>query len=426
MKLSRPSFVEQLERLAYNYCEKKFLLAVSGGVDSMVLLWLMHELKLPLEVAHVNYGLRGKDSDKDCELVQRFCAERSIPFHLYKCTAADKKPDGSIQLWARELRYNFFFKLLEDRKLDLIVTAHHLNDQLETFLINLSKASGIKGLSGIPSNKNRILRPLLSFSKEEIYRFARAEQIPFREDVSNQKSDYLRNKIRNEIIPKLEELNAAFIENFRKSQAYLSEASDFMLDQVDKLRQDLTISENENEITLDREKLAGAHPFARYHLLDSFGLHNREEQQKIFTAASGSFFYSDKWQMEVRRNTLIFKAKSLPTQADEIILEATDRIDLRDLIFPSANKTWEVDFAKVALPLRLRSRRSGDRIFPVGMNGSKTVSKFFKDEKIPILARYSPKILADATGKVLGVVPYRQDRRSLPDDKTINKIYILL
>lgn len=192
--LKKSSFRNQLENLVRQPQKHTYLIAVSGGADSMVLASLFQDLrehiqdkKFNIQIAHVNYKLRGEDSDLDQKIVQNFCEKNHIKFHLYEVSGKDNKPENSIQLWARELRYNFFKKIQEQEKLDFLVTAHHLNDQLETFIINLSKAAGINGLSGIPSSNNNILRPLLSFSKNEIYQFAELNSIEFREDLSNKK-----------------------------------------------------------------------------------------------------------------------------------------------------------------------------------------------------------------------------------------------
>ncbi|WP_346983296.1 tRNA lysidine(34) synthetase TilS [Chryseobacterium sp. POE27] len=214
--LKASDFKNQLENLVRYSAMKTYLLAVSGGVDSMVLAHCFNDLRLQFQVAHINYKLRGKDSDLDQKVVQDFCKKNNIKFHLYEVSGKDKKPENSIQLWARELRYHFFSQIQEKENLDFLVTAHHLNDQLETFIINLSKAAGINGLSGIPANENNILRPLLPYTKEEIYTFAKENHIEYREDLSNQKNDYLRNKIRHEIVPKLLETNDHFLENFKK------------------------------------------------------------------------------------------------------------------------------------------------------------------------------------------------------------------
>ena len=164
------NFKENLEVLGEDIFSKKFLLAVSGGADSMVLSHLFrffdsaqNDKGLEFQVAHVNYHFRGEDSNLDQKIVEDFCKKNDIKFHLKDVSEEEKTQMKSLQNWARELRYDFFFKILEEENLDYVVTAHHLNDELETFFINLSRGSGIKGLSGIPKNENSILRPLLKF-----------------------------------------------------------------------------------------------------------------------------------------------------------------------------------------------------------------------------------------------------------------------
>ena len=216
------SFLENLENLGENISTKKFLLAVSGGADSMVLSHLFRISSFEFQIAHVNYHFRGEDSNLDQKVVENFCSENQIKIHLKSISEEEKSNMKSLQNWAREIRYDFFFKILEEENLDYIVTAHHLNDELETYIINLSRGSGIKGLSGIPKNENRILRPLLKFTKNEIYAFAKENSIDFREDKSNEKDDYLRNKIRNQLTPKIVEIFPNFLEQFGESLSYLS------------------------------------------------------------------------------------------------------------------------------------------------------------------------------------------------------------
>ncbi|WP_308004042.1 tRNA lysidine(34) synthetase TilS, partial [uncultured Chryseobacterium sp.] len=205
--LNVDNFQNQLKNIVDSPENRSYLLAVSGGADSMVLAHCFNDLGIHFQIAHINYKLRGEDSDLDQKTVADFCERNHIKFHLYKVSEKDQKPEHSIQLWARKLRYEFFRNIQREENLEFLVTAHHLNDQLETFIINLSKAAGINGLSGIPANDNHILRPLLNFTKKEIYEFAEENNIEYREDLSNKKSDYLRNKIRNEIVPKLLETN---------------------------------------------------------------------------------------------------------------------------------------------------------------------------------------------------------------------------
>jgi len=432
MKLSRSAFEKQLQNLAKLSENQTYLLAVSAGADSMVLLHLFNELRgsgYQFQVAHINYKLRGKDSDSDQKVVENFCRKNDIKFHLYKVSEKDKKPDNSIQLWARDIRYKFFREIQEKENLDFLVTAHHLNDQLETFIINLSKASGINGLSGIPANENKILRPLLNFSKEEIYRFAEENKIDFREDLSNKKNDYLRNKIRNEIVPKLSETNEQFLENFRKSILYLNQTKDFVHRQIEEIEKNILIKSEEN-ITLDKEKLNQETVFIQFEILKKYGFNQPDEIKKIFIAETGSIFYSKEYKLIINRNELIFiKLDSDIEIQEEIILTNTTELHQKHFsidisqyieIIEEINKdfNWEFDAEKLAYPLKLRTKNEGDLFYPISFPGKKKVSKFFRDEKLSILAKQKIWLLADANDYVLGIIPFRQDRRYAKDEKT--------
>lgn len=423
------SFKNQLENLVRNPENHRYLLAVSGGADSMVLASLFQGLGLTCQVAHINYKLRGTDSDLDQKTVQDFCEKNHIPFHLYEVSEKDKKPENSIQLWARELRYRFFREIQEQQNLKFLVTAHHLNDQLETFIINLSKASGINGLSGIPAGTSNTIRPLLNFSKKELYEYAEENKIDFREDLSNKKSDYLRNKIRNEIVPKLLETNDHFLENFKKSSSHLNQTKDFVQKQIEEIENKLTVFNPEYKI-LSKEKLDQESAFVQFEILKKYGFDREEEIPKIFTAENGSSFFSKDYQLMINRNELILVDKNKRQETkDELHLiegfdfsENTISISLENTIdnIEGINNgfEWEFDAAKLQFPLRLRKQQDGDEFFPVAFPGKKKVSKFFRDEKLSILARPKIWILCDGHNSVLGVIPFRQDRRYTKDEKT--------
>ncbi|MFP3598975.1 tRNA lysidine(34) synthetase TilS [Chryseobacterium sp. SIMBA_029] len=439
--MKKASFKNQLENLVNSPENHTFLLAVSGGADSMVLLSLFASFsssrkeKLKFQVAHINYKLRGKDSDLDQKVVQDFCEKNHIRFHLYEVSEQDRKPEHSIQLWARELRYAFFKEIREKENLEFLVTAHHLNDQLETFIIHLSKASGIKGLSGIPAADRNILRPLLSFTKEEIYQFAEENSIEYREDLSNKKSDYLRNKIRNEIVPKLLETNEHFLENFKKSSSYLNQAKDFVEKQITAIESGLSIF-NKDHKTLSKEKLDQESDFVKFEILKKYGFNQEEEISKIFTAANGSSFYSKEYQLIIHKDELILIPKSEEKKLPgEILLmesfnfsENIISINIQEVIedIDEINKAfeWNFDAEKLHFPLRLRRQQDGDEFFPCGFSGKKKVSKFFRDEKLSILARQKIWVLTDGNNSVLGVIPFRQDRRNASDERTKNILKI--
>lgn len=422
-QLSFSTFKKSMENLFENFVEKSFLLTVSGGVDSMVLAHLFADSGINFQIAHINYKLRGKDSDDDAKLVKDFCDKNQIKIHLYEVSEKDEKPGGSIQLWARELRYKFFREIQETENLEYLVTAHHLNDQLETFLINLSRGSGIKGLSGIPNNENHVLRPLLNFSKEEIYRFAKECNIDFREDSSNLKNDYLRNKIRNKIVPELLETNESFLDNFNKSLKILSQTKDFIENEISKKIDDYK-TEKSGQIILNKKKIAAESPLVQYEIFSRFDF-DEKQIEKILSAATGSKFYIADFTLAVNRDELIIEKKSSGriTEPDQIELKIDSK---NEVIFPKkirdelgeAKINWDFDLDKVSFPLILRHKKEGDFFYPLGMTGKKKVSKFFKDEKISILAKPKIWLLCDGNDEILGILPYRQDRRCAADATT--------
>jgi len=429
LMLEKSTFKKQLENLIPFPENQRYLLAVSGGADSMVLAYVFNVLGLNFQIAHVNYKLRGEDSNEDQKVVENFCFDNKIKFHLYEVSEVNNKPKNSIQLWARELRYHFFKQIQEKENLKFLVTAHHLNDQLETFIINLSKASGIKGLSGIPANDHKILRPLLHFSKDEIYDFAKKHKIEYREDLSNKKSDYLRNKIRNEVVPKLLETNNHFLENFKKSLSYLNQTKDFVQQQIEEIENRITISIYDNKI-LDKNKLNLESDLVKFEILKKYGFEKEEQIKKIFKSETGSSFFSNDFQLIINRNELILNKlnQKKENQKEIILTQAFDlnqnivELNISDTIstIEEINKTfqWDFDAEKITFPLKLRKKEEGDVFYPIGFSGKKKVSKFFKDEKLSILAKQKIWLLTDGNDSVLGIIPFRQDRRYAKDEGT--------
>ncbi|WP_027375747.1 tRNA lysidine(34) synthetase TilS [Kaistella palustris] len=427
--LNSAEFQRVLESICADFKTSRFLLAVSGGVDSMVLLHFFNELGLDIQVAHINYGLRGKDSDADEELVKKYCKKYRFPFHLYTVSPDDARPDNSIQMWARELRYNFFRSIKAKENIGFVVTAHHLNDELETFIINLSKAAGIKGLSGIPENENAVLRPLLKFSKAEIYGFAESNGIDFREDLSNKKDTYLRNRIRNTVVPDLLKVNQNFLENFGKSITYLKETKNYVQEKI--AETECRILYQEGELTfLRRKEFFAESDFAQLEILRKFGFNDKTQIQKIQTAETGKSFFSPEYRLLVDSDTLVLHKighQDLPVENIEMILKNTGSkiilpSDERDGLQTFGNINWKLDAALLHFPLKITTPNQSDFFYPIGMTGKKKVAKFFKDEKIPILARQKTWILRDSKDHVLGILPFRQDRRFAAKPDTVEVI----
>lgn len=298
------SFLDNLEQLGEDISSKTFLLAVSGGADSMVLSSLFNMSNLKFEIAHINYHFRGEDSNLDQKIVEDFCTTNQIKFHLKDVSEEEKSKMTSLQNWARKIRYDYFFRILEEENLDYIVTAHHLNDELETFFINLSRGSGIKGLSGIPTNENSILRPLLKFTKAEIYAFAEENKIDFREDKSNEKNDYLRNKIRNQLTPKILGIFPQFLEQFGESLSYLSSVNDFYQNEIEKTFQEILTEENEEGFTLNKEILLQKPKVLIIEIIRKLGF-TGIEIEKIMNAENGKFFRSSTYEIAIKRKEIV-------------------------------------------------------------------------------------------------------------------------
>lgn len=412
--LSSSIFGASLTKLLPQAQQKTFLLAVSGGMDSMVLLDLCHHLQLNFEVAHVNYHLRNEDSMLDEALVESWCEKNKIKFHLYDVSEKDKQPKNSIENWARDIRYQFFNEILIKSKLDLLMTAHHLNDQLETFVINLSKASGLKGLKGIPEKTENIIRPLLGFSREEIGIYAKQHHVEYCEDYTNAENIFVRNKIRNQITPLLNEVNKDFLKNFKMSISIIKESKDFIDTQIDLIFESLVI-ENSELLILDKTKLASQSDFVKYEILSRFGFNNKTEIEKIFEAENGKSFISNFHQIKIGREELLIQSFENDFKIEEFELNIIETANSVILKMPETCKYshWEFDASSIELPLQLRELEAGDVFFPKDFNGKKKVSKFIRDEKLNFVERSVVRVLVDSDSQILGVFPLRQDRRFL-------------
>jgi len=429
--LSKENFIEHFAQLSPDFREKNFLLAVSGGADSMVLLHLFLNLNIHIEVAHVNYHLRGEDSNLDQKLVQDFCAAHAVKFHLYEAVSQDEKPKN-IEIWARNLRYKFFFDLLEKHSLDYLATAHHLNDQLETFLIHLSRGSGITGLSGIPENKNQILRPLLHFTKKEIYNYAQKNEIPFREDRTNAEDHFLRNRIRHHITPELEKTHPAFWVNFDKSINFLNQYKSFIESKILETLNDITLESNENQWIIDKNKLKTLSNIEQYEVFKKLGFPNVLEQKKLWGSENGKKFIAEEGTIYLHQNKIILlKNNTIENFNYSISLELNKKINfpqnllIADYKIADVSPDWEIDLKKIKLPLKLRKPENGEYFYPKGMQGKKRIVKFFRDERIPIFARSNIWLLVDAENQILGILGYRQDSRFVGNESN-EKLYVYL
>ena len=428
----------------------RLILALSGGIDSMVLADLLLKMKVDFVVAHCNFHLRGKESDGDERFVRDFCEKRDIQCFV-KCFDTEQyaaEKGISIEMAARELRYAWFEELRQQLGYDKIAVAHHADDQAETFFINLLRGAGLRGLKGMQPQNGVIIRPLLWASREQIRQYAVESQIVWREDYTNAESVYLRNKIRNQLLPFFDELQPKARQGLYKSLEHLS-------------------AENELYRALLKEKLAqiveqdgDVQRFPYSAFLDCFVPRNdakRMQENKVPEPVEGpaySFQLLFEWLRQYGFNTdqchFIYDAIGTgfgnqyfsPTHCvvigrDDLqlseIKEKTDveiqiqigeeeilsPIHLRfskmektaDFIINKSSDVAQLDFDKLRFPLTLRHWRHGDRFCPLGMKGSKLLSDFFVDQKFTEYQKQNVWLLVSAEGDILWVVGYRIDER---------------
>ena len=400
--------------------EKKYLLAVSGGVDSMVLLHLFYNSPYRFSVVHCNFRLRGENSDLDEKLVKDFCDDHDIELFIKTFdTLKIKKNRESIEMVARNLRYDYFQELIKKHSFDYLVTAHHLNDNVETFFINLLRGSGIKGLSGMQMIANYIVRPLLPFTRNEIVNFALNHSITWREDASNQTLDYLRNKIRHQIIPEFQDISPGFLHQVEKSMSILHETQSFLESQVQELQKKAEVFTETGVKAYSLEKLLQADFLLSYHLLSKYGFTNKKDCENILNAHTGSLFESQEYKAWVDRGTLLLANRS-KTEFSTVnfLIPSVPWICKQPFEFTCCvvdkaifKEGESVDFEKVEFPLVLRNWKEGDYFYPINGLGKKKVSKFLKDHKVSNFQKEKVLVLCNNSGEIIWLVGFRLDDR---------------
>jgi len=424
---------------------EKILLTVSGGMDSALMCELFHKAKLKFGIAHCNFQLRRKESDEDALFVEALAEKHNVPFHSikFKTTAFAKKNKLSIQVAARELRYQWFEEIRNQYNYNYIATAHHLDDSIETFFINLIRGTGIAGLHGILPKQGNIIRPLLFTTKKEIEAYTKKHKLNYREDSSNASDKYVRNKIRHHILPVLKELNTSFESSINKSIQHLREVELIYKNDVESKRIKIVKQESNNFfISIPALKKLKPFPTYLYEFLKPFNF-NASTVEEISTALdgeSGKQFFSTTHRLIKDRKLLIveslelgikskngskFQIKKNQKNFNGNRLELHFNSEPRTINYKlkTQNSLAVLDFDTLNFPLEIRKWQIGDTFYPLGMKGKKKLSDFFIDKKLSIAQKENTWLLTSA-GNIAWVIGQRIDDRFKITDKT-RKIYFV-
>lgn len=419
--------------------EKRLLIAISGGLDSVALTYLCKALKFEIALAHCNFNLRNTESDADEKFILDLAKTLDLEVFIQHFNTNDyaKENKLSIQMAARALRYNWFQELATLLNFDYIITAHHADDNLETFLINLTRGTGLNGLTGIPETNGNIVRPLLKFSRETIENYAKKQNIKWREDSSNASTKYLRNQLRHEVIPKLKERNPLMLQNFENTLQNLNDTADIVEESVDAVLKRTIVSISNEEIIYDISKFTKLNNPKAYlvEVFKPFGFKAFNDIENLLSAQSGKQIFSETHRLIKDRTHLILAALPSEEKNSEITITKEEKnkpvlngilsFNKADAITKTSGNEIFVDAETLSYPLTVRTWEEGDYFYPLGLNGKKKLSKYFKDEKLSLLDKEKCLLLC-SKNEIVWVLNYRADERFKVTKKTNKILKILL
>ncbi|MEI6764206.1 MAG: tRNA lysidine(34) synthetase TilS [Bacteroidota bacterium] len=407
---------------------QRVLLAVSGGIDSSVLAQLFHTAGFSYGIAHCNFQLRGKESDEDEKFVETMAGIYGVPFFCkrFDTLSYASKSGISTQMAARDLRYAWFTELLENENYRCIATAHHLDDQIETFFINMLRGSGISGLHGILSKQGTVIRPLLFAWRNDIEKHALKNQVPYREDQSNKESHYLRNKIRNKLLPLVKEICPEYrsilttnIKQLRDAEiiynAAIAAASGIII-------------KKEDQFVIPVKQLLLLEPLRTYlfELLKPYNFSTSvvDDILKNIERGSGKKFFSPTHRLISDREQLIITRLQID-ELESVVFEIPEgAASIEHPLRLSMQRVWTgknyqvqrekniatLDKNKLIFPLVIRKWKTGDTFYPFGMKGKKKVSDYFTDHKFSLADKENVWLLC--SGKdIVWIIGHRMDDR---------------
>lgn len=420
------------------------LLTVSGGIDSMAMLYLFQQIENPFAVAHCNFQLRGEESERDMNFVVQYCNNSNIQIHtiLFDTKSYAVENKLSIQMAARELRYDWFHQLRDEYGYEYIATGHHLDDQAETIFINLSRGTGIAGLHGIPQKTKTIIRPLLFSTREMIQNFATENKISFIEDSSNASDKYLRNQIRHNILPFFVNQNQNFLNSLAQTANQIARLESLLKNQTKNIINEM-LEINSDIIKLDINQLIEIEGYDLYliEFLTGYGFSNsviNDLIQNLNSQKSGLRFFSSTHRIVKDRNSLLITPLGQERNSNQNDIWFVNQdlthdiplpIDLKIITKPdnliTDNNTALFDLDKITFPLIVRQWKKGDYFYPFGMKGKKLLSDYFIDNKFSITEKESTFLLCSGN-QIMWIIGYRMDNRYRIDSYTKNVLEIKL
>lgn len=420
----------------YKLCDpgQELMLAVSGGVDSVVMTDLFYSSGYSCSILHCNFGLRGSESDGDEAFVRSLASSYDMPVFVQSFETEDyAEEEGiSIQMAARKLRYDWFDEISDNHDIRLIATAHNMNDSIETVLINLSRGTGLKGLTGIPCKNEKFIRPMLKLSRKEILDYAREKSLQYREDSSNASKKYHRNRIRHDVIPALEEVNPSFIKTMYENISRISEGYEIFRESINTARSSLFIQKADH-MEIDIASLKVLSPLSTW-LYELFSAYNFSKDQclgieMILHSDSGKHCVSTTHQLYKDRDKLLlfeleeksFERYYIDSPGSRASLPFAMDIDLVDIEnagdFPNSQLSAFLDHGQLTFPLTIRKWQHGDYFYPLGMEQMKKLSDFFIDTKVPVPVKNKTWILASGKN-IVWIMGLRIDNRYKLTSKT--------
>ena len=412
LKYDVQKFIE--EKKLFNL-QDKILVALSGGADSVALLRVLLSLGYTCECAHCNFHLRGLESDRDEAFVRQLCEKQGIPLHVthFDTSAYAKEHHISIEMAARELRYEWFEHIRKEIGASAIAVAHHRDDSVETFLLNLMRGAGINGLKGIPVKNGLIVRPLLSVSREDILDYLQAIHQDFVTDSTNLEDEYIRNKIRLNILPVMKEVNPSIMETIQETTFRFSEISNiYRQDRTEAIaRKVISTSPDMFRISL-ADILEDLAPLSLLHeVLFPKGF-NASQIQDIYrslsSSQSGKLFFSTEWEVLRDREYIWIKKKAPAQSIPEIKMDEVNRTP--SFVIPRDKHIACLDADKIKQPLTIRKWERGDKFVPLGMNGKKNVSDYLTDKKYSLVQKENQYVVC-CGDDIVWLVNERTDHR---------------